>query len=363
MDIIIIGLSITSSWGNGQATTFRSLVKGLNKRGHNVLFLERDTPWYASNRDMPEAEFCRIALYNSVAELKEKFSAQTEQADAVIAGSYIPDGIEVAEFVLDNASGIKIFYDLDTPVTIAKLRSNSCEYLLSQQIPGFDIYLSFSAGQSLKILEYEFGSPEARPFYTSVDTELYYPLKCEKKWDLGYLGTYIDDRQPALEKLLIDPASKWEKGRFVVAGPQYPLSLKWPVNIELLGHLAPASHVNFYNAQRYTLNISRKDMVKMGYSPSVRLFEASACGIPVISDYWEGIETIFTPGKEILISNTPEDTLRYLKKITENQRNEIGEKARERILKYHTGEDRALELEQIISNRINDRKTFKKVYI
>lgn len=360
MNIVIIGLSVTSSWGNGHATTYRSLMKGLKKRGHSVLFLERDMPWYSSNRDMPTPEFCRLSLYDSVAQLRESFSAEIEQADLVITGSYVPDGIQIIEFVLDTASGIKAFYDIDTPVTIAKLRSNTCNYLLPQQVPDFDIYLSFSAGQCLKIFEYEFGSPDARPFYCSVDPELYYPLESAKKWDLGYLGTYSNDRQPALTKLLLDAARKWEEGQFIVAGPQYPETIQWPENVERVDHLPPASHNEFYNRQRYTLNITRQDMVKMGFSPSVRLFEAAACSTPVISDYWEGIDSIFTPGKEILISASPDDTLKYLSKMPEKERREIGAKARETVLKKHTGEQRALELEQFISEIINSRTLIKK---
>jgi spore maturation protein CgeB len=349
MKIVILGLSITSSWGNGHATTYRSLVKGLNKRRHKVLFLERDMAWYSANRDMTDPEYCTVKLYDSVQQLKEKYHDDVEEADLVITGSYVPEGIAVCEWVISTATGIKAFYDIDTPVTLARLRNKSCQYITPKLIPCFDIYLSFSAGPCLDIFEYEFGSPAARKFYCSVDPELYGPARCKKLWDLGYLGTYSLDRQPALNELMLKAAFKWTSGRFIVAGPQYPETICWPVNVERKEHLPPSEHNDFYNSQRFTLNITRIDMINMGYSPSVRLFEASACGVPVISDYWSGIYTIFKPGEEILIASTPNDTLKYLREIPDAKRREIGQSARNKVLGKHTGEHRAMELENYVS--------------
>jgi spore maturation protein CgeB len=355
MRIAILGLSITSSWGNGHATTFRSLVRGLHNLGHSVVFFERDVPWYSTSRDMPDPYFCRVVLYNSVSDLAG-YNAEVTEADLVIVGSYVPDGIDAARYVLENTNGIKAFYDIDTPVTIAKLRSGSCKYISPELIPLFDLYLSFSAGPCLDIFENEFGSPAARQLYCSVDPVLYHPVQTDRIWDLGYLGTYSDDRQPVLNELLSEAARKYGQGRFVVAGPQYPLSILWPSNVERIEHLPPDRHVGFYNSQKFTLNITRRDMVDMGFSPSVRLFEAAACGVPAISDWWEGLDTIFTPGDEILIAQTSEDTVRYLSYITEEQRLEIGSNARRRVLEKHTGEQRARELEAYFEIALTGKK-------
>lgn len=348
MKIAILGLSFTSSWGNGHATTFRSLVKGLSRRGHDVVFLERDMPWYSANRDMPESEYCRIILYNSVLQLKKEHLSEIMHADAVLFGSYVPDGIEVGQWVIDNAPGIKTFYDIDTPVTLSKLRSSTCTYLSPRLIPKFDVYLSFTGGKCLEIFENEFGSPAARQFYCSVDPDLYYPSRAVKKWDLGYLGTYSDDRQPPLENLMLEAARQWEKGRFIVAGPQYPQHISWPHNVERIEHMPPSLHVDFYNRQRFTLNITRADMIKMGYSPSVRLFEAAACGVPVISDWWEGLDTIFKPDEAIFISHSPQHTLEILTDISERHRMNAGENARQAVLSRHTGLQRAKEFEEYV---------------
>ncbi|HLN56859.1 MAG TPA: glycosyltransferase [Bacteroidales bacterium] len=361
MNIAILGLSITSSWGNGHATTFRSLVKGLHRRGHKVIFLERDMPWYASNRDMPVSEFCKIILYNSTAELRKEHSDTVRNADAVMVGSYVPDGIEIGRWVTENAKGIKAFYDIDTPVTLSKLRIGSCQYISPLLIPHYDIYLSFTAGPCLGIFEREYGSPAARKFYCSVDPDLYYPSKSSKKWDMGYLGTYSDDRQPALNSLMLEAAMKWPEGKFVVAGPQYPAAISWPSNVERIEHMPPSRHVDFYNNQRYTLNITRQDMVKMGYSPSVRLFEAAACGAPLVSDWWEGLDTLFRPGEEIFISQSADDTLQVLTGVSESQRSRVGENSRKVVLEYHTGYQRAAEFEEYVSEAAVIRRTKSRV--
>ncbi len=358
MNIVILGLSITSSWGNGHATTYRSLIKGLFNRGHSIRFLERDVPWYENQRDGDYSKYCEVSLYSSLSDLREHFKQEIQDADAVIVGSYVPEGVEAGKWVLDSARGITAFYDIDTPVTLAKLENNDYEYIHPDLIPGFDLYLSFSGGPVLDIFMSRYGSPNAKTLYCSVDTDLYYPENHPVKWDLGYLGTYSTDRQPPLKKLMIDAAEKWPEGNFVVAGPQYPDSVKWPENTLRLEHLPPAEHRKFYNQQRFTMNITRKDMIRMGYSPSVRLFEAAACGVPVISDYWNGLDDIFSIGDEILISNSTSDTLRFLINLSDDERIQIGNKAREKVLKAHTGEQRAIELEDYLKQvNVNEFET------
>ncbi|MBW4561501.1 MAG: glycosyltransferase [Mojavia pulchra JT2-VF2] len=347
-NIVILGLSITSSWGNGHATTYRGLMRELCARGHRVLFLERDVPWYAANRDLPCPPYGQTELYSNLQDLKERFTKEIQTADLVIVGSYVPEGVAVGEWITSMTKGATAFYDIDTPVTLAKLSRGDTEYLSFDLIPRYQLYLSFTGGPILGRIEQQYGSPMARPLYCSFDPALYYPESHTQKWDLGYMGTYSSDRQPILEKLLLEPARYWQQGRMVVAGPQYPNDIQWPANIERIEHLPPAKHREFYNAQRYTLNITRTDMVQAGYSPSVRLFEAAACGTPIISDYWEGLDTFFKFGTEILVSYTAKDTLRYLQEISETERIAIGDRARQRVLTSHTAAHRAIELESYV---------------
>jgi len=355
LNIVILGLSITSSWGNGHATTYRGLVRELAARGHEVLFLERDVKWYADNRDLPRPPLGRVELYSSFDELQERFTHTVRKADLCIVGSYVPEGAKVGEWVTRIGDGITAFYDIDTPVTLAKLERGETEYLTPELIPRYDLYLSFTGGQTLELLEGKYGSPSARPLYCSVDPTLYYPTNAPKQWDLGYLGTYSEDRQPTLERLLIEPARHAQNFRFAVAGSQYPNSISWSENIERIEHLPPGEHRAFYNAQKFTLNVTRADMIRAGYSPSVRLFEAAACAVPVISDYWEGLDSYFETGREILIASSPEEVLKILHETSEEERRAIGERARKRVLAEHTAAHRAAEIESYAFEKLQQR--------
>jgi spore maturation protein CgeB len=281
--IVVLGLSISSSWGNGHATTYRALLKGLNARGHEILFLERDVPWYAANRDLLEPAYCRLELYPHLGALR-RYAPQIAGADAVLVGSFVPDGIEVGDWVLANARGVTAFYDIDTPATLASIEDGTCEYLAAEQISRYDIYLSFTSGPTLRRLTTRYAARSARALYCSVDIGMYSPRRAAAKWDVGYLGTYSRDRQSTLERLLLEPARRMPHLRFVVAGAQYPPSLTWPSNVDRIAHVAPGDHAAFYSSLRWALNLTRADMIKAGHSPSVRLFEAAACGTPIISD-------------------------------------------------------------------------------
>jgi len=355
MKFVIIGLSVTSSWGNGHATTYRALLKELYRAGHTILFLEKDVPYYAANRDMPFPDFCELGLYQTNKELFECYKEEVKTADVVIVGSYVQQGVEVGNWVIKKAKGIKAFYDIDTPVTLAKLERKDYEYITPELIKEYDLYLSFSGGPILNHLENYYSSPAARALYCSVDPENYYPEEQSKIWQMGYLGTYSIDRQPGLNLLLSRPAISSPDKRFVVAGPQYPADINWPANVERIEHLPPEKHRAFYNSQKFTLNITRMDMIKAGFSPSVRLFEAAACGVPIISDYWEGLTSLFEEGKEILIARTADDVLNYFT-ISDQDRIAIGQRCREEVLKNHTAKARAGELLMYI-NEIRGNKT------
>ncbi len=348
LDIVLLGLSITSSWGNGHATTYRALVRALAERGHRVLFLERDVPWYAAHRDLPAPPHGRTALYGSLEELRDRFGPALRAADLAVVGSYVPEGAQAARLVQEVARGTTAFYDIDTPVTLARLRRGECEYLVPELVPGFDLYLSFTGGPTLARIERELGAPAARALYCSADPEVHRPQACPPRWDLGYVGTYSADRQPVLERLLVEAARRRPAMRFCVAGPQYPGDIPWPRNVERIDHLPPEEHAAFYAAQRFTLNVTRADMVRAGFSPSVRLFEAAACGTPVISDAWPGIETVFTPGREILLAASTEQALAFVEGVPEEERQAIGERARRRVLAEHTPAHRARALEAYV---------------
>jgi spore maturation protein CgeB len=348
--LVIFGLSITSSWGNGHATTFRALARALHRRGHRIVFFERDQEWYASNRDMPEPPFCDTQLYEHWTEVLPRVRRELSDCQVAMVGSYFPDAMRAIPEVFDSNASVKSFYDIDTPITLEQLRSGGADYLKADQIPGFDLYFSFTGGPLLRELETKFGAKAAVPLYCSVDAEKYWsaPVRSEYQCDFSYMGTYAADRQPKIEELLCAPARQLPKRKFLVAGPQYPANFQWPENVVLITHLEPRCHASFYSSSRFTLNVTRREMVLAGYSPSVRLFEAAACGTAIVSDTWPGLDSFFAPGQEILLPASETDVVSYIKDMAETEIREIGRAAQQRVLAGHTSEQRAIQFEKYV---------------
>ena len=350
MRVSILGLTITSAWGNGHATTYRSLCQALHTRGHSIRFLEKDVPWYGQHRDLPAPAFCEVTLYREWSEASAWLRQCATESDLIIIGSYFPDGVAAAASLFEHTACPLFFYDIDTPVTVERLRQHgTTEAVRAVDIPRFSAYLSFTGGPLLRQLEQEFGAQQALPLYCSVDPQLHAPRKPEARYGcaLSYLGTYSADRQPKLEAMLVAPARAVPASRFILGGAQYPQELSWPSNVWRFEHVPPAEHAEVYSSSRFTLNLTRDHMVAAGWSPSVRLFEAAACGAAIISDTWPGLDELLTPGKEVLLASGTEDVLALLHGMSESERKGIGEAARARILAEHTSDARAAELERI----------------
>jgi spore maturation protein CgeB len=359
--IVVLGLTITSTWGNGHATTYRGLVRELATRGHDILFLERDAAWYANNRDLPCPPSGRTCLYSSIDDLRDRFEWDILTADAVIVGSYVPEGIAIGAWVCSIARGVTAFYDIDTPVTLAMLAAGQCTYLSHALVGRYDLYLSFTGGPTLERLEQRYGAKRARPLYCAVDPEMYYPEARTVRWDLGYMGTYCPTRQHGLETLLFDAADALSSARFVVAGPGYPAEGRRSRHVERIENVPAGEHREFYTSQRFTLNLTRADMRRAGYSPSVRLFEAAACSVPIISDVWDGIESVFDPGTDLLLAHSTVDVVRFLTTMSEAERIRIGQRARAKVLSQHTAEHRAIQLEAYLAEARASRRRHRPV--
>lgn len=353
MNIVIFGLSITSSWGNGHATTFRALARALHERGHRIVFFEKDVEWYASNRDLPEPGFCELKLYTNWHDVLPSVRRALDASDVAMVGSYFPDGIAAMDAMLESKVPVRTFYDIDTPITIASLRERGAtDYIRTDQLPALDVYFSFTGGPLLAEIENCFAVRRAAPLYCSFDPERYraYPRSSRFSCAMSYMGTYAPDRQPKLEQFLFGAASLMPDRQFIVAGPQYPRSIHFPRNVRHIVHLNPRWHPHLYSSSRLTLNVTRRDMVMAGYSPSVRLFEAAACGATIVSDNWPGLDTFFQPGAEILLPTSVEEIVHYLRDVDESELRAIGVAAQQRVLAAHTSQQRAIEFESEIES-------------
>lgn len=350
MHLVIFGLTISSSWGNGHATLWRALVRALAARGHTVTFYERDVPYYASTRDRwSPPEGASLLLYGSLAEIREHARRDVDAADLALCTSFCPDGPAVARLILDSRAAIRAFYDLDTPVTLDAMRGGEpVAYLPAEGLSGFDLVLSFTGGKALTELRTRLGARTVAPLYGWVDPGAHFPVPPVESFcgALSYLGTYAADRQQALERLFLEPAQRAPEARFQLAGAQYPEGFPWPRNVAFARHLEPRLHPAFLCSSRATLNITRSAMAKFGYCPSGRLFEAAACGAPILSDGWPGLDEFFAPGREILRVDTADDVLAALS-LTDAELRRVAEAARANVLARHTAERRADELERL----------------
>ncbi|HYG87126.1 MAG TPA: glycosyltransferase [Azospirillum sp.] len=346
MKIVIFGLTISSSWGNGHATLWRGLVKALAHRGHRVVFFERDVPYYAEHRDVWEIPRGELVLYPDWDSVAKQVERHLSDADVAMVTSYCPDGVAASDLVLGSKAHRKVFYDLDTPVTLARLRAGERpSYLPKGGLGGFDLVLSYTGGQALTELRERLGARMTLPLYGWVDPEVHKPTAPVETYmaDLSYLGTYAEDRQETLERLFLEPARRLPRRRFVIGGAKYPHDFPWTPNLFFVRHLPPAEHPAFFSSSKLTLNATRGAMKRMGWCPSGRLFEAAACGTPVVSDDFEGLGAFFEPGREILVARDTDDVTTALA-LPRGQLDQIAHRARERTLAEHTADRRVTDL-------------------
>lgn len=355
MKLVVFGLTITSSWGNGHATLWRALCGALASRGHRIVFFERDVPWYAEARDQTQFPGVDIVLYADWEDARRLAATHLRDADVAMVTSYCPDGVAASNAILPSKAPARVFYDLDTPVTLDRVRAGERpSYLPPQGLGGFDLVLSYTGGAALDRLQSELGARRVAPLYGSVDPALHRPGPATSTYrsDLSYLGTYAADRQAALEALLVEPARHLPQRRFVIGGSQYPEAFPWAPNIFFVRHMPPPEHPAFFSSARLTLNITRRAMAELGHCPSGRLFEAAACGAPILSDWWEGIDRFYEPGAEILIARSTEDAIAAIS-LSDAELRRIARSARERTLAEHTAEHRARDLERALDTLNN----------
>jgi spore maturation protein CgeB len=355
MKLVVFGLSISSSWGNGHATLWRGLVDALSALRHRVVFFERDLPYYAEHRDLPEIPGGRLVLYPDWAAVAWQAARELNDADVAIVTSYCPDGIDAGELVLGATGVARVFYDLDTPVTLSRLAAGEpVPYIGIRGLADYDLVLSYTGGAALTALRERLGARRVVPLYGSVDPRVHRPVAPLERYraDLSYLGTYAEDRQRGVLSLFVEPARLRPECRFVVGGAQYPPDFPWTPNIHFVRHLPPAEHPAFYSSSRLTLNVTREPMAAFGYCPSGRLFEAAACGTATVSDVWEGLDEFFTPGEELLTAADTADVLGAMD-LGDAELARIGRAARERVLADHTAARRAAQLVEILEGALS----------
>lgn len=348
MRLAVFGLTVSSSWGNGHATLWRALTRALAERGHHVTFFERNVPYYAAHRDLVHLPWGVLVLYDDwdVRRVQRSLAA----ADAAILTSYSPDAAAAAA-AMGQADVLRVFYDLDTPVTLARLDAGErVDYLPPGGLGQFDLVLSYAGGPALGELTRRLGARATAPLPGFVDEDVYRPHRARHalRCDLSHLGTYAADRVARLRELFLRPGERRPGLRLLLVGALYPPEVTGRPGLRTLPHLPSAEHPGLYASSQWTINVTRAPMAAMGHCPSGRLFEAAACETPIITDAWPGLEEFLTPEEEIVAAATCDDVLAALDMSPSRQRR-LAAAARARVLRAHTARHRAATLERLLT--------------
>lgn len=338
-----------------QGATWRSLLRAMHARGHDIMFFDRVSPSHAMSSVFAGADWLRLVVYDSLTELSDH-ADEICRADVLIISSGVPEAMLLTERLRSSAPGLLALYDMDTPITAAAMERGDCAYLDASTARLYDLALCATGGPFLELHAIATRLIMARPLFCSADPEQHVAPNAAKRWDLSYLGDYSEDRQSGVEQLFLSVARALPDRRFAIAGAQYPDGIDWPENVERIEHMPPGEHASFYSASRFTLSVTRQEMRAAGYSPSVRLFEAAACATPIISDEWRGLDEIFAVGREIFVARRADDVIEFVTRTSDPARDALGTAARARVLGSHTGAHRAEELEAHLADALKMRE-------
>jgi spore maturation protein CgeB len=253
--------------------------------------------------------------------------------------------------VLASKTPLLIFYDLDMPLTLERLKAGeSVDYIGPRRLADFDLVLSFTGGRALFADAREWlGAEKVIPLYGGVDPDVHRPVEIAEcyRGALSYLGTYAADRHAQVDALLFEPAKRMKDERFILAGPLYPDQQRGGPNVHYFPHVAPSAHSCFYRSSDLTLSVARCAMKRYGYCPSARLFESAASGAAIVTESFDGLSDFFELGQEVLVADTTEEILDAIQRVRAGD-GRFGEKARRRAIEHHSADARAAELESIL---------------
>lgn len=355
LEIAFFGSSIVSAYWNGAATYYRGIVKALHKMGHHITFYEPDIYQRQEHRDIPDPEWCSVKVYEAREAVLEDLMKQAANADVIIKASGVgayDQWLEQKVVQLKNEHNLVIFWDVDAPATLERI-DNDPQDPFKSVVGQYDLILTYGGGNPVVEAYQQIGAQGCIPIYNGLDTDSHYPVASDPKFncDLAFLGNRLPDREQRVEEFFIEPARKLPDLEFILGGSGWddkPLSS----NVKYLGHVYTKDHNAFNCTPRAVLNISRDSMARFGFSPATRVFEAAGAGACIITDYWEGIETFFEPGKEILVASSGKEVIQLLEDLSPEKAKEIGRAALGRVLSEHTYAHRASLLEKVFSEKL-----------
>jgi spore maturation protein CgeB len=351
VNIAFFGSSLTSAYWNGAATYYRGLLSALAERGHRVTFFEPDAYDRQRHQDLPDPAFARVVVFDDDEDAARQAVERARGADLVVkaSGVGVHDALlEAAVLDLRGEGCVVAFWDVDAPATLARLEEDAHDPF-RPLVGRYDVVFTYGGGDPVVRAYEAFGARACHPIYNGVDPSTHHPVPPDDAFaaDLAFLGNRLPDRERRVEGFFLEVAERLPERRFLLGGSGWD-DKPMPHNVRSLGHVYTRDHNAFNVSPTAVLNVSRESMARMGFSPATRVFEAAAAGACLVSDAWEGIETFFEPGRELLVARSGDEVAEHVERLTPEEARRIGAAARRRALAEHTYDRRALEVEALL---------------
>lgn len=357
MRIFVFGSSITSSYWNGAATYYRGIYKSLAALGHEVTFAEPDIFNRQQNRDLSEVEYATVIVYQTPRDIDELMKLACT-ADLVIKHSGVGGDDELLERrVLDcRSSHTQVaFWDVDAPATLQRVEGNPLDPF-RLWVPQYDFVFTYGGGSEVVERYRKLGARNCHPIYNALDPDTHHrePADPTLACDLVFVGNRLPDRERRVEEFFLRAAELAPEMSFILGGEGWG-GKALPANVRWIGHVGTGSHNRINASARMVLNINRDSMADVGFSPPTRVFEAAGSGACLITDKWRGIKMFFEPEREILVAESAEVIVAFLRGRSAAEARTIGDAMLMRALSDHTYAQRADEVEKILYAARADR--------
>ena len=353
MKIAFFGSSLVSAYWNGAATYYRGIIRALHELGHEITFYEPDAYDRQQHRDIPDPDWARVVVYPAAGDAGVlKALEQARGVDMLVKTSGVgvhDELLEAAVLDVKDAHTIAVFWDVDAPVTLDRVKNDPRDPF-KELIPRYDLILTYGGGEPVVQGYKALGARECVPIYNALDPDTHHPAPAEQRFacDLGLLANRLPDREARIEQFFLAAAEQLPECRFVLGGSGWADKVM-PRNVDYVGHVYTRDHNAFNCSARAVLNVNRDSMASYGFSPPTRIFEAAGAGACLITDAWEGIETFLTPGREVLVARDADEVVQHLLALDQAKAAEIGAAALHRVLSEHTYTHRAAQVDELIA--------------
>lgn len=357
--LAMFGSSLVSAYWNGAATYYRGIIRALNECGFDITFYEPDAFERQQHRDMADPSWAKVVVYPATEQGMHAALEQARDADIIVKASGVgvfDEELEAEVPRLRRASNLTVFWDVDAPATLQRMRANSADPFHSQA-PNYDLVLTYGGGPPVVQAYVNFGARRCVPIYNALDPTTHHPVPAESRFSgaLGFLGNRLPDREARVREFFLKPASMLRQQTFLMGGSGWDSNVALTPNINYVGHVYTRDHNAFNCSTRAVLNINRDSMAQVGYSPPTRVFEAAGAGACLICDAWQGLEQFLEPGKEVLRVANGDEVAAVLPQLSAQQARRIGERARRRLLNEHTYQHRAQQVKALLVEQLASR--------